>query len=133
MTDAEKETLEQLMHYMERKSATKDAAAIRSLLAELKATREALEGADPLGTERRKLKAEVERLRAEIETHLSDKEKLREAWKVPVARIEAALALAEYVVDLSDDAARMATDPRAHVAIGRAAERVAKALKGENP
>ena len=49
------------------------------------------QGADPLGTERRKLKAEidrshkailaltaeVERLRAEIETHLSDKVKLR--------------------------------------------------------
>ena len=32
MTEAERETLERLMHYLERKSAMKDAAAIRAVL-----------------------------------------------------------------------------------------------------
>ena len=67
--------------------------SLRSLLAELKATREALEGADPLGTERRKLKAEIGRLRDRLDTATLAAKVASEEYTKLEARIEAALAL----------------------------------------
>ena len=66
MSEAERETLERLMHYLERKSAMKDAAAIRAVLEQNERLRAALEGQPVIKSEWEEKCAEVERLRAKI-------------------------------------------------------------------
>ena len=143
MTDAERETLESL-RVGDIETRTLD--AIRSLLAEVERLlahqkineqkiEEQTKEIETHLSDKVKLRAEIERLRAEINLLKEDRIKVvavqRETIIEYKARIDAALAKAQSVVHQSDDAAAVASDPRSHVAIARIAREVVKALEGE--